>query len=70
MSTRKESETSKINALTKRREDIYLVSGDSWEREFDETDLPTPKTNTTSSNHSVLPTTVLNKDDDEWESWS
>ena len=37
------SETSKSKRFARReREDIYLVSGDSWEREFDEnTDLPT-----------------------------
>jgi len=58
-------------------------SGDSWEHEFDETDLNTSKTNTISSDQlqetvpvesSSLPVTVVkkadNEFDDEWESWS
>jgi len=65
----------------KKERNIYLVSGDSWEREFDEN--ITSKTTIISSdqlqqtipmNNSVLPITVTknteNEFDDEWESWS
>ncbi len=45
---RTESDTGKEYSLKKGNKNRNLVSGDSWEREFDETDLVTPSHPSTS----------------------
>ncbi len=58
----------------KRNGIILLVLGDSWEHEFDETDLRTSKTNLIPVENPTLPVITAKKADkefdDEWESWS
>jgi hypothetical protein len=79
--TNERTEIDTSRKIDEEERNIYLVSGDSWEREFDEN--ITSKTTIISSdqlqqtipmNNSVLPVTVTknteNEFDDEWESWS
>ena len=62
-----------------------LASGDSWEREFDDNDIPTPPTkenlpsseqvvtapsDSLSASVTTMKTTENEFDEDEWESWS
>ncbi|CAF0811864.1 unnamed protein product [Adineta steineri] len=71
--------------ITNEKTESDTVSGDSWEREFDETDLDTSKANSNLSNalqqisidesssvQNSIKTTKKPDDefDDEWESWS
>jgi hypothetical protein len=54
---------------------LISVSGDSWEREFDESDLITSKVDpiplTVPTEHSTTSMKKAdNEVDDDWESWS
>jgi hypothetical protein len=54
---------------------LISVSGDSWEREFDESDLNTSKIDTIPLTVPTEKSTISakkadNEFDDDWESWS